>query len=65
MNWVGPVFSSQDIEMLIDLVENRITDPDVHEHSGKRKLEHLKLALDELTTLRASLPGPTVKTRGP
>ena len=57
------MFSKQSMEMLLDLVENRISDPELYEPSGKREFERLKSALDELTALRNSGTGLSLEVR--
>ena len=57
------MFSKQSMEMLLDLVENRISDPELYEPSGKRELANLKAALDELTALAAFGTTPPTERR--
>ena len=58
------MLSKQSMEMLLDLVENRISDPELYEPAGKREFQRLKSALDELTALGRSAAARSVQARG-
>ena len=51
------------MEMLLDLVENRISDPELYVPSGKLELASLKSALNELTALAAMGATPSAERR--
>ncbi len=59
------MFSKPSFEMLIDLVENRISDPELHEPANRLEFAKLQTALSELTGLRgAASAGISAVRRG-
>ena len=51
------------MEMLFDLVENRISDPELHQPSGKCEFDRLAAALHELKTIAAAATLPSVQRK--
>ena len=59
------MFTKPSFEMLIDLVENRISDPELHEPANRLEFARLQTALSELTGLRvAASAGVSAVGRG-
>ena len=59
------MFSKPSFEMLIDLVENRISDPELHEPAHRHEFAKLQTALSELTGLQTAAPnGVSAARRG-
>lgn len=58
------MLSKLSAEMLIDLVENRISDPDVHEPAKRSEFSRLQAALAELTGLSSATPTIAAVRRG-
>ena len=57
------MLSKPSFEMLIDLVENRISDPELHEPTNRHEFARLQTALSELTGLHGTAVGAVATAR--